>query len=165
MTDTTSHRATPVQWATVAQFAANGDELAACVMELLSRVQRLEDDATCPHIVSSDEGTSYCGLAEQQARIGQPDVPADTSAEPAPTGSLVDVVENAIAIEDWLNNGLDESACGDDDPNYRYTSSAHRSGHGFLTMQARAAIRTVAEWLLEGGWENAASVLEQEAKR
>ena len=33
----------------------------------LQRIMRLEADATCPHIVSSDEGTSYCDLALQTA--------------------------------------------------------------------------------------------------
>jgi len=31
----------------------------------LLRIERLETGATCPHIVSSDEGTSYCDLARQ----------------------------------------------------------------------------------------------------
>jgi hypothetical protein len=31
----------------------------------LLRIERLETGATCPHIVSSDEGTSYCDLALQ----------------------------------------------------------------------------------------------------
>lgn len=28
-----------------------------------------QPDSTCPHIVSSDEGTSYCKLAEQTAEL------------------------------------------------------------------------------------------------
>ena len=153
----TDYKAMPKTWATVAQFAANGDELTACVMELLSRVQRLENGATCPHIVSSDEGTSYCGLAEQTARIGQPDVPANTSP---PTGSLMDVVRDAIRqVEDE-----DED---DDDPGFKYTSAAIRIGQGLLDLQASAAIRAVAEWLREqhDGDPVAATALEREAKR
>ena len=34
----------------------------------LQRIMRLEADATCPHIVSSDEGTSYCDLARATSR-------------------------------------------------------------------------------------------------
>ena len=47
----------------------------------LLRIERLEADATCPHIVSSDEGTSYCALAEQTA-TSQPD-PQGTTFEDA----------------------------------------------------------------------------------
>jgi hypothetical protein len=41
--------------------------------------------ARCPHIRSSDEGTSYCALAEQTA-AAQPAPPA----APAPAGGLVE---------------------------------------------------------------------------
>ena len=34
----------------------------------LLRIERLETGATCPHIVSSDEGTSYCDLARATSR-------------------------------------------------------------------------------------------------
>jgi len=44
----------------------------------LLRIERLETGATCPHIVTSDEGTSYCALAETVA--------------PSPAGSLVERV-------------------------------------------------------------------------
>jgi hypothetical protein len=118
MTDTTPHRATAEQWACVERWAALGTstysslllELRARVEALegryattmaaliqaqherkghLHRIEALEAGATCPHIVSSDEGTSYCGLAEQQA--------TDTPPEPAPAGSLIEAVHIAIA--------------------------------------------------------------------
>lgn len=107
MTDTTPHRATAEQWAAV-EKCAKYCVYDACILELRARIEALEcrdredsdawtgvrranselrariealeADATCPHVVSSDEGTSYCGLAEQQVRIGQSDVPANTSA-------------------------------------------------------------------------------------
>jgi hypothetical protein len=44
----------------------------------LLRIERLEADATCPHIVSSDEGTSYCDLALQTAAAqSKPQGPTD----------------------------------------------------------------------------------------
>ncbi len=60
----TPHRATPEQWNDLGAFAS---DTRACVLELRSRIEALEAGATCPHIVSSDEGTSYCRLAEQNA--------------------------------------------------------------------------------------------------
>ena len=99
------------------------------------------ENILCPHVVTSDEGTSYCGLAEQQvARIGQSDVPADISAS---TGSLVEQVARAISLDAW-----------DDAGNW--------------TAEARAAIRAVVEWLREhhaDGDPVAATALEREARR
>jgi hypothetical protein len=37
------------------------------LIELRARVEALEAGATCPHVVTSDEGTSYCRLADQTA--------------------------------------------------------------------------------------------------
>jgi len=59
---------------------ANGYYALRCILELRARVEALEAGATCPHIRSSDEGTSYCALAEQTA-------PAPAAA-PAPTAWL-----------------------------------------------------------------------------
>ena len=61
--------------------------------------EALEAGSTCPHIRSSDEGTSYCGLAEQQA--------AATPPEPAPDGSLVETVH--IAISTAMGHGPSEA--------------------------------------------------------
>ena len=46
----------------------------------LLRIERLETGATCPHIVSSDEGTSYCDLALQTA-AAQPEPQEPTDEE------------------------------------------------------------------------------------
>ena len=85
----TPYRATPEQW----ESLENDDSTfayEACILELRDRLaaaeQRiceLEAGATCPHVRSSDEGTSYCALAEQQAA---------PPPEPAPAGSLVERV-------------------------------------------------------------------------
>jgi len=75
---TTPHRATPEQWSDLGVFAT---DTRACVLELRARIEALESKhATCPHIVTSDEGTSYCRLAEQNA---------STAAASAYAGSLV----------------------------------------------------------------------------
>ena len=98
--------------------------------------------ATCPHIVTSDEGTSYCALAEQTARIGHPDVPADTSTS-KPTSnssqirsSLVEAVHIAISTA---------------------------MGHG--PSEACAAISAVAEWLDIKGQHGCSLWLREEVKR
>ena len=62
--------------------------------ELRARVAALEAGATCPHIVSSDEGTSYCDLALQTA-TSQP----ASAAALAPAGGLVERVAGAIGQE------------------------------------------------------------------
>ena len=129
----------------------------------------LEAGATCPHIVSSDEGTSYCGLAEQQAAAAPPEpAPAgslggplppgvtwwggregvEQFTEPAPAGSLVEILSRIIS-------GFDPT--DDSDP------------------FARAVLRAVAEWFRRGdagagsAWTVAAdvldAVLEQDVKQ
>jgi hypothetical protein len=76
--------------------------------KLWQRVEALEDGATCPHVRSSDEGTSYCSLAEsvaaqqpplftaeEVARIVAPISPALAQPEPvAPTDE---------EIEEWAD--------------------------------------------------------------
>ena len=115
MADTT-YRATPEQWADIEQC---GGTLTDCILELRDRlkvaeqrISELEAGATCPHVRSSDEGTSYCALAEQQAAA---------SPESAPAGSLVERVVDVLghhgdgtsraairAVAEWLR----ENECG-----------------------------------------------------
>ena len=94
----TDYKATPEQWQTL---DSDGYTYAyeACILELRARVEALEAGATCPHIVSSDEGTSYCALAEQR----QPDHFAD-AGKMVSAGSLVELVMTAGGM------GLTESA-------------------------------------------------------
>ena len=99
MTDPTPHRATPEQWAQIERWAENGSIYSPLILELRARVEVLEAGATCPHIVSSDEGTSYCALAEQR----QPDHFAD-AGKMVSAGSLVELVMTAGGM------GLTESA-------------------------------------------------------
>jgi hypothetical protein len=135
------HRATPEQWELLKrQGQTLGSAESIALLELRDRIAALEASAS----------------------IGQAVTPANTST---PAGSLVERVEESIMQEDWMNNGLDESVCGDDDPNYRYTSAACNSGHSFHTLQSRAAIRTVADWLRRGHMLHAAELLDQEANR
>ena len=91
MTNTTSHRATPEHWAQCKDSAGRWDDASVfhCLLELRARVEALEKGATCPHVVTGDEGTSYCGLAESAA------VKDSLTAGSALAGSLA---EEALAL-------------------------------------------------------------------
>ncbi len=139
------YKATPEQWAFLRDCAANGpsplrDQSAAqnsCILELRARVEALEatqEPTACPHIVSSDEGTSYCRLAEQTQDKLDRLIELDR-AEPAPAGSLVERVATFITPTSQPLN----------------------------REWARDGICQVAGWLRERGHASAASSLEQEA--
>ena len=83
----------------------NGDHLARIRFIYNLGRQHGATQATCPHIATSDEGTSYCRLAEQGNRQGILD------SSPAPAGGLVERVADAmyggteaviLAVADWL---------------------------------------------------------------
>ncbi len=116
---------------------------ALCAVYDLGR-QHGSAQATCPHIVSSDEGTSYCRLAEQGiAPVSAMAELRAASAEAQP-GGLVERVANAISE-------------GDEPDKWH--------------PEARDAIREVAAWLRENDSEcqmggdaaATAELLEQEA--
>jgi hypothetical protein len=109
---TAPHKATPLQWQQVEDWVRRE------LRPLADRIAALEAAATCPHVVTSDEGTSYCGLAEQGNRQ------AILDSSPAPAGDLMQSVGAAIcSIAD----------CGDTPLNW--------------APEARAAILAVAGWL------------------
>jgi hypothetical protein len=120
-----------------ASWGHPASEQCAGLLELRARVEALEAGATCPHIRSSDEGTSYCALAEQTAAAQPNHLEKPNSSDPA--DSLVERVADAI----YRNGTVD----------------------GFRE-EARAAIREVAAWMRENdcGY-TAARWLEQEANR
>ncbi len=72
------------------QRGATNDELSVAGRRTIYDLGR--QHATCPHIVTSDEGTSYCRLAEQAVNSS-----AGLTGSPAPAGGLVMAVHNAIA--------------------------------------------------------------------
>ena len=96
MTDTTPtpnatptpHRATPEQWDWMAEWDSPLP-IPSTILELRARVEALEaqQPAPCPHVRTSDEGTSYCALAEQ----AEPSQPAP--AEDAESGLVWQVAE------------------------------------------------------------------------
>jgi len=165
---TNQHRATPAQWAETEKWA-QGDELdSSCILELRARIEALEAaqlDQAESHRFCTDAIVRRVEALEASAGIGKPVAPVNTSG---PAGTLVERVEEAIMNEDWLNNGLDESVCSDDDPNYRYTSAACNRGQSFHTLQARAAIREVIAAAKKADFIHASTLvhwLEQEADR
>jgi hypothetical protein len=143
MTDQ-QHRATPEQWANMEEYRDDGydDGYASCILELHDRIAALEAGQTCPHIVSSDEGTSYCALAEQTANQFRD--AAEMVAPSAPADSLVVRVAKEIA-EQSLREG---------DPSWAY-----------LRPEARAAIREVAAWLDTKGQHGCSLWMREEAER
>jgi hypothetical protein len=143
MTDSKQqHRATPEQWASI-DDPENPFAYEVCILELRDRIAALEAGQTCPHIVTSDEGTSYCALAEQ---THSKPTPNDRQIRSSPdhfeqvnkmvTSSLVERVQSAISDVEFP--------------------------HG--TDEARAAIREVAAWIRERGWDLGARALEREAE-
>jgi hypothetical protein len=135
------HRATPEQWETLEHYviAIPNPSIASCILELRNRVKALEAGQTCPHIVTSDEGTSYCALAEQTANQFRD--PTEKVAAAAPADSLVERVADAIVSQ------ATSAGIVDDRP-------------------ARAAIREVASWLRsEPASRAVADRLEQESER
>jgi hypothetical protein len=142
----TPHKATPSDWAWL-EGNSTVDRCDAAwsrgLVELRARVEALEAGATCPHVRTSDEGSSYCTLAEQHQdkldRLIAQDRAASADARPAPASSLVERVAIALAESDH----------------------PHQLWHD----DARAAIREVAAWLRTGRLLHAAELLEQEANR
>lgn len=150
-----THRLTPEQWESIERYA-DDNTYDACFLELRARIEALEASAACPHVRSSDEGTSYCALAEAVAAQQSPVFTADevapirapitrdrdqTSAAAQPADSLLDRV--AKAIYDAPNNH-----------------------DGCWRSEARAALREVAAWLRsELISRNVADLLDNEANR
>jgi len=131
-------KAAPVATDMDLEFAYGGEDGFLADLRAVYDLGR-EHGVTCPHIRSSDEGTSYCALAEQTA-AAQP-APA---AAPAPAGSLVQELAFLIA-------GF---------------ASTSRIGDCAMPT-AREVLRKVAEWLREqhDGDLVAATVIEREANQ
>ena len=140
----TPHRATPDQWNDLGAFAS---DTRACVLELRARIEALEAGATCPHIVSSNEGTSYCRLAQQSQDKLDRLIELDR-AKPAPADSLMKRVAARVKYGIDANQDPEVIAC--------------------------AAIRQVAAWFVtitprgpttRALWRTASDVLHDEASR
>jgi hypothetical protein len=102
MTD--QHRATPEQWAALEEQSA--PEYDNTILELRARVEALEASTACPYIVTSDEGTSYCRLAERVA------APTTAEAQPEPQGPT-EAELKTFACEWWRSFGFakDKATC------------------------------------------------------
>ena len=127
---TKPHRSTPEHWATVERYAQQVSSTDDCLLELRSRVEALEAGTSCPHVVSSDEGTSYCRLAEQP-------VAEDSSAHTA--SSLVEKVALKIA----------HKGCFLSTEVYDDARAAIREVAAWLKGRNVGAGRSTARWLLE----------------
>ena len=128
---TTNHKATPEQWAMLEEQSA--PEYDNTILELRARIETLEAGATCPHVVSSDEGTSYCALAEQTQDKLDRLIEMDRVV-PAQADSLV----KRVGMQFNDGNG--------DDWNAR---AAIREVAAWLEGQNVGAGRAAARWLME----------------
>jgi hypothetical protein len=179
MTD--QHRATPEQWEHVEKFVKDcGYD--SCIIELRDRITALEAGQTCPHIVSSDEGTNYCALAEQTANQFRDATKMVAAA--APTEPLMAVRRQPLQCPSPATiaecggpceSGFEHCDCGlleQLNPPLRPTQHSADSlverVRSVLasadSASARAAIREVARWLRSELVSRAvADRLEQEA--
>ena len=134
---TKTHRLTPEQWESIERYA-DDNAYDACFLELRARIEALEAGAACPHVRSSDEGTSYCALAEAVAAQQSPLFTAEEVARiVAPSSPDRDQTGAAAQPAYSLLDRVAEAVC--DAPN---THEGWRS-------EARAALRVVAAWLVE----------------
>lgn len=177
------------------EWGKDVDKLMRWSDQHLHRIMALEAGATCPHIVSSDEGTSYCGLAEQQAAAAPPEpAPAGSLGGPLPPGvtwwggrkGVEQFTEPAPAEQraDAKESSASELAPGEQQSDHWFPHVRKMPPAGSLvekvhvamantlfpqgTDEARAAIRAVEEWMREhhaDGDPVAATALEQEAER
>jgi hypothetical protein len=135
---TKPHRSTPEHWATVERYAQQVSSTDDCLLELRARVEALEAGATCPHVVTSGEGTSYCNLAvntqDKLDRLIEMD-----HAAPAPASSLVERVADAIVTKATSAGIVDD----------RPARAAIREVAAWLEGRNVGAGRATARWLLE----------------
>jgi hypothetical protein len=191
---TTPHKATPEQWKSTEKWGALSAESAfsldSCLLELRDRIAALEAGATCPHIITSDEGTSYCGLAEQGNYPAKP----DSSPAPAAEQRIQELISANEALRDRLSvleEGYDELAARLEtvETGKRSQLVEHGNRQGILNSspapagglvervacavcnvtctdaQARAAILAVAEWLDTRGQHGCSLWLREEVQR
>jgi len=117
----TQHRATTGQWLVLERQAETlGCASSRALLELRARVEALEAGATCPHVRSSDEGTSYCALAES---VAAPTVKESLTVD----GSLDQMIINAMLAAHIKGSG-----------------TSFPVPH---TDEIEAAIRAVAAWV------------------
>ena len=124
---------------------------AVALLELRARVEALEAGATCPHIVTSDEGTSYCGLAEAIANMQQQDEDADRAMELASAAN-----SKSTCKKRQIRNSLVERVA---------VSIADDCDVDVWHDIACAAIKAIVAELRDHGSPTVADWLEQEAKR
>jgi hypothetical protein len=185
--------ATPADWAWL-EGDSTVDRCDAAwsrgLIELRARVEALEAGATCPHVRTSDEGTSYCALAEQTQDKLDRLIEMDHAA-----ACVVPPVNCRQRLQregkPYPKSGCE--SCGDMSPLWRQcnasleieaarpapaSSLVERVADAIVTKAtsagivddrpARAAIREVAAWLRDRNgypWAWVAQILEMEADR
>ena len=155
---TKPHRLTPEQWESIELYAED-NAYDACFLELRARIEALEAGATCPHVRSSDEGTSYCALAEAVAAQHPPlFTPEEVARIVAPVTRDRDETGDYLLVQNAPVTLLDRVA--------QAIYAAPNNAEGWRS-EARAAILEVAAWMREqhGGDLVASTVIRREANR
>jgi hypothetical protein len=129
------------------------------IADLRVRVAALEAGTTCPHIVSSDEGTSYCDLALQTA-TSQPD-PIDEEENDLRFRAALAAIENATPEQIRSAAGLPERSSLVE----RVAIACAKPCNETWDDQAVAAICEVAAALKDVGFIAAAHWLKLKADR
>ena len=111
-------------------------ELRPLVLQALAQPE--PEGQTCPHIVSSDEGTSYCALAQQ------------THSKPTPNDRQIRSSAPADSLVERVSSAIDQSICPD---------------QWLHVDAARAAIREAAKWLDTKGQHCCSLWLREESNR
>jgi hypothetical protein len=135
---TKPHRSTPEHWATVEAYAQNVSSTDDCLLELRSRIEALEAGATCPHIATSDEGTSYCRLAEQMA-----------NSQPTPNHRQIRSSDDASSLVERVADAIVTKATSAGIVDDRPARAAIREVAAWLEGRNVGAARATARWLLE----------------
>ena len=133
---TTNHKATPEQWAMLEERSA--PEYDNTILELRSRIETLEAGATCPYVVTSAEGTSYCRLAEQTA-----------SSQPTPNDRQIRSSDVASSLVERVADAIVAKATSAGIVNDRPARAAIREVAAWLEGQNVGAGRAAARWLRE----------------
>lgn len=153
---TNQHRLNPEAWESIELYAED-NVFDACFLELRARIEILEAGATCPHVRSSDEGTSYCALAESVAAQQPPLFTAEEVARiVAPITRDRDETGDYFMVQDVPVILMDRVA--------KAIYDAPNTHEGWRS-EARAAILEVAAWLREQRYLIPSTALTREANR
>ena len=175
------HKATTDQWALIEKWAADCT-YDSCLLDLRNRLDALEAkqrnaaEAVCPHVITSDEGTSYCGLAERMANSQS--TPNDRQIRSSAQQELADFAAFGLAPADHFPDPTKMVSTGSLVERVADALTDAYVPAGTWGEEARAAIREVATYIRQHNpffeldtpaesdvWGAVAELLDQEVNR